>query len=123
MTAPVSRLKRRRDFVAVTKARQSAAQPGLVLQIRCGDRRDETTVPRIGFTASKKVGNAVFRNRAKRRLRALAAEIIAPRAIDGCDYVLIARAATVDRPYAALQSDLKKAMKRLRVWTGEDAAV
>jgi ribonuclease P protein component len=68
---------------------------------------------RIGFTASRKVGNAVARNRAKRRLRALAAAILLGEGKPGTDYVLIARAGTVDRPYDALIADLAAALRRV----------
>lgn len=74
----------------------------------------------IGFTASKKVGGAVERNRAKRRLRALAREILAGGARAGQDYVLIARSETPRRPYALLRRDLISALKRLKSWTGSD---
>lgn len=68
---------------------------------------------RVGFTASKKVGNAVRRNRAKRRLRAIADEVLTERAEPGHDYVLIARAATVERDYGALIDDLHFSLKRI----------
>jgi ribonuclease P protein component len=68
---------------------------------------------RVGFTASRKVGNAVTRNRAKRRLRQLAAAILSKEGESGTDYVLVARASTADRPYAALMADLETAVRRL----------
>lgn len=71
---------------------------------------------RVGLTASRKVGNAVCRNRARRRLRALAERVMPLHAERGHDYVLIARARTVDRPFPALVEDLESAMKRLNVW-------
>ncbi|MDJ0683900.1 MAG: ribonuclease P protein component [Alphaproteobacteria bacterium] len=115
------RLKKRRDFVAASRSGASAPQPGLVLQIR---RRDPGEVSvgdagptkRVGFTASKKVGGAVIRNRAKRRLRALSDELLCKHGAPGVDYVLIARAATPDRAYPDLRQDLIRAMKRLKVW-------
>lgn len=115
------RLKKRRDFVAASRSGASAPQPGLVLQIR---RRslDELSsgaaepIQRIGFTASKKVGGAVLRNKAKRRLRALSDALVRTHGAPGVDYVLIARAATPDRAYADLRRDLIRAMKRLKVW-------
>ncbi len=109
------RLKKRRDFLAVTKARHSAAQPGLVLQqLHRKKAGAETGIgPRVGFTASKKVGNAVARNKAKRRLRAVVEDVLVPRMQDDTDYVLIARAQTVDRDYGDLRNDLLRAMKRL----------
>jgi ribonuclease P protein component len=70
-------------------------------------------VVRVGFTASRKVGNAVVRNRAKRRLRAAASQILADQGTPGTDYVVIARAATAGRPYAALVADLAAALHRV----------
>ena len=69
---------------------------------------------RVGFTCSKKVGNAVARNRAKRRLREVARLILPAHGRDGWDYVLIGRAeATATRPFCDLQSDLIYALKKL----------
>lgn len=68
---------------------------------------------RVGFTASKKVGNAVRRNRAKRRLRALADDVLRQRGQSGHDYVLIARRDTVDRDFNDLRDDLHFSLKRL----------
>jgi len=68
---------------------------------------------RVGFTASRKVGNAVVRNRAKRRLRAAAAEVLARDGRPGTDYVLIARAGTGERDYAELVGDLAAALRQI----------
>lgn len=130
MTRPaVERLKRRAEFVALSRARRSTAQPGLVLQAAKrrdlpgkGAQRPADTAVRIGFTASKKVGGAVQRNRAKRRLRALVDEVLIPHAKHGVDYVLIARAGTLDRRFDDLRIDMEKAMKRLKVWSANDDA-
>ncbi|MAB18575.1 MAG: ribonuclease P protein component [SAR116 cluster bacterium] len=65
---------------------------------------------RLGLTASKKTGNAVRRNRARRRLRALARTELAMRARAGTDYVIIARHGTADRSWSDLASDLDKAL-------------
>lgn len=78
------------------------------------NRRDGDPVIRVGFTCSKKVGNAVARNRAKRRLRAVAREVLNDAGQPGWDYVLIGRAGqTATRPYAALRDDLLQALQRL----------
>jgi ribonuclease P protein component len=68
---------------------------------------------RVGFTASRKVGNAVLRNRAKRRLRAAASAVLARDGRQGTDYVLIARAETGERPYAELVRDLEGALRQI----------
>jgi ribonuclease P protein component len=105
----MERLKRRQDFLAAAKALY-AATPGLVMQAR--DRKDDSG-PRVGFTATRKLGNAVVRNRVKRRLREAARLGLAKSARPGFDYVLIGRAPTLDRPFGLLQSDLASALKRL----------
>ncbi len=73
----------------------------------------DVAAARVGFTASRKVGNAVVRNRAKRRLRAAAAEILARDGRCGTDYVLIARAGTGERRYAELLDDLASALRQV----------
>ncbi len=94
--------------------------PGLVLQAdrRPADAPAEAgagpdSAPRVGFTCSRKVGGAVERNRAKRRLRALAAELLPTLGEPATDYVLIGRPATVDRPFDLLRADLAQALARL----------
>jgi len=116
MTAAVETLKRRRDFLRVAGARRSSATRGLVLQACPAETAG--AAPRVGFTASRKVGNAVRRNRARRRLRSAVGEVMPLHAAAGYDYVVIARAATIERPFGALKQDLETALKRLDVWRG-----
>jgi ribonuclease P protein component len=85
----------------------------LILQAAARPAGIEARGVRVGFTASRKVGNAVVRNRAKRRLRAAAARILSGEGRSGTDYVLIARSDTAKRPFAALLSDLAAAMRRI----------
>ena len=117
MRTAYDRLTRRAEFQRVTRARRSAAAPGLVLQIH--RRPGDASAARVGLTASRKIGNAVRRNRARRRLRAVAREIIPRHAKPGHDYVMIARRDTAERPYSALIGDLESALKRLNAWRGE----
>ncbi len=105
----MERLKRRQDFVAAARA-QYAAMPGMVVQMRA---RGDDAPPRVGFTATKKLGNAVIRNRVKRRLRELARLRLETLARAGHDYVLIGRAPTFERPFPELDKDLTSALKRL----------
>jgi ribonuclease P protein component len=101
-------LARRADFLKAASARRQGTG-GFLLQAR--DRADGEASVRVGFTASKKIGNAVLRNRAKRRLRALAREVLAGSARPGWDYVLVARPeATVTRAYSDLRGDLEAAL-------------
>jgi ribonuclease P protein component len=102
-------LKRRQDFVAAARA-LSAVTPGMVVQVR--NRLDEAA-PRVGFTCSKKIGNAVIRNRAKRRMREIMRLNLGPEARTGHDYVLIGRLTTATRSFDDLQKDLSSALKRL----------
>jgi ribonuclease P protein component len=67
----------------------------------------------VGFTASRKVGNAVLRNRAKRRLRAAAAAVLPRLGRPGTDYVLVARGETASRPFAELLANLESAVRQL----------
>lgn len=86
--------------------------PGFVLLVR--DRGDESPAMRIGITVTKKIGNAVVRNRMKRRFRALAREVLPASGVPGADHVLIGRAGGVERDYAKLRTELAKACARVR---------
>ena len=105
---PFEVLKKRPDFLRAARA-QKVVTPGFILQIR--NRGDEDPKVRVGFTCSKKVGNAVARNRAKRRLREVARAVLPTHATPGHDYVLIGRAGkTADRLFADLLNDLRSAL-------------
>ena len=114
MTGSLATLKIRADFLRIAADRRKAVTPGLILQASPrAAGSDSGAAVRVGFTASHKVGNAVVRNRAKRRLRAAAAQILAEQGNPGTDYVLIARGATAERPYAALVADLASALRKV----------
>jgi len=134
MMPAIGRLKTRPEFLKVAATGAKWVTPGLVLQAR---RRPVPMGPvsagpavtgptamatatdtgaervRVGFTVSRKVGNAVRRNRARRRLRAVVADLLPEHGRAGCDYVLIGRAGTLDRRYTDLVSDLSTALARI----------
>lgn len=119
-----ARLKRRSDFLRVAGAARKWVAPGLILQVRPRDDASPTALPpiRVGFTVSRKVGGAVVRNRARRRLHAAVAAVMPEHAAPGRDYVLIGRAATVRRPFSALTEDLETALRRLGAWRNGGSA-
>jgi ribonuclease P protein component len=104
----MDRLTTRADFLRA--ARGIRRVEGAVTLETCRTPEPAPARVRVGFTASKKIGNAVARNRAKRRLRAAAAELLPLFGREGPDYVLVARATTGDRPFQDLLSDITKAL-------------
>ena len=113
----ITTLKNRPDFLRAASARRQPAG-GFLLQAR--QRGDESAGVRIGYTASKKIGNAVFRNRAKRRLRAVAHSVLPGLAQPGWDYVLVAKpGVTVVRDFALLLADLEGAMRSIHKDTSQ----
>jgi ribonuclease P protein component len=111
--APVpARLKRRAEFLRVASRGRKAAVHGLVLQAMA--RGDENPA-RIGFTVTKKVGNAVIRNRTRRRLKEAVRLLLQQRVVTGTDLVLIGRDTTRDRPFTELMNDLDRALTKAGV--------
>ena len=109
-SAPLVVLTKRADFVAASRARRQA-RTGLLVQGRRRAAEEGVAGVRVGFTCSKKVGNAVARNRAKRRLRAAARAVLPGHGRPGWDYVLIGRPeATAARPFESLCADLADAI-------------
>jgi len=86
--------------------------PGFVLLVR--PRDDGSPAMRIGITVTKKIGNAVIRNRMKRRFRALARELLPVSGMPGADHVLIGRQGGVERPFDDLRSELTKALTKVQ---------
>lgn len=99
----------RRDFLDIQSNGKKWVAGGLILQVK----ENNLGLKRIGFTVSKRVDkSAVKRNRIKRRLRAVAADVISAHAKGGCDYILVGKRSTPDRSYATLVNDLKWCLKK-----------
>jgi ribonuclease P protein component len=108
----IGRLKTRAEFLHVRGGARHVT-PSLVLQARKRGESKEHQFARFGFTATKALGGAVLRNRARRRLKE-AVRLAAPdRAVEGYDYVLIAREGTVQRRFADLIKDLERALAKV----------
>lgn len=111
MTASViERLRTRAQFLAV-RTGVRAARPTLLVEAK---RREEGGAMGLGLTATKRIGSAVVRNRARRRLREAARQLLPQHGLAGVDYVLVARQAAPDAPWTALLDDLQNALIRLR---------
>jgi ribonuclease P protein component len=107
----LNRITQRKDFLQLAKA-QRVHSTSFVLQSR--NRKDNAPM-RVGFTCSKKVGNAVARNRAKRRLREIARLILPISGQPGHDYVLIGRVnVTATTDFAAMQTELAQSLQKLQ---------
>ncbi len=108
--APPETLKRRAEFLRMARGRK-LARPGFVMQLR---RTGETTPLRIGYTATRKIGNAVHRNLARRRLREAARLTLGPAGLTGLELVLVCRHDTAMLPFDALCDGLRAALAELR---------
>ncbi len=111
------RLKRRAEFLRVAKTGRKAATHGLVLQALARTEPDPAHPgpARLGFTVTKKVGNAVIRNRTRRRLKEAARLLLRERSVVGVDLVVIGRDGTRARPFTALMDDLRRALDKAGV--------
>lgn len=120
MGASLKRLKRRADFLRVANSRRKWVSPGMIVQMRhrqkdehpAGNGTDPEDI-RVGFTVSRKVGNAVVRNRVRRRLKAVVERVMAEETLPGTDWVVIGRAGTASRRFDALVDDLRTSLDRL----------
>ena len=107
------RLRQRREFLAVQRLGTKHHTRNFLVFVRHEDQGCNT---RLGVTVTKKVGNAVARNRAKRRLREVVSVVFPQGAVPGTDYVVIARRSAVTRPFDKLVADLEFALTR--IWPG-----
>ena len=103
-------IKKRSDFLAANRGKRYAT-PGFVLLVK--DRQDDQLEIRLGITITKKVGNAVVRNRMRRRFRALAREMLAEKGKAGADHILIGRDGGIERDFGELRTDMAKALDKL----------
>jgi ribonuclease P protein component len=103
-------IKKRPDFLAANRGKRYAT-PGFVLLVK--DRQDESADIRLGITITKKVGNAVVRNRMRRRFRALAQEMLGQKGKCGADHILIGRDSGIERDFSELRADMAKALDKL----------
>lgn len=107
----VETLKKRQDFLRIAARGHKYVTPAFVVQsMPAPDPADDMI--RVGFTVSRKIGNAVKRNRAKRRLRALVRDIFPKYAHKGYDYVLIARGYSLTRTFEKMHDELIKVLKQ-----------
>ena len=109
--AQIERIKVRKDYLAIQASGRRWVTPAFVLQTKKAD--DSERSPHVGFTVTKKVGNAVIRNRVRRRLKEAAREIFPLKARDGWDYIVVGRYACMDMAYARIKSDMKWALSKL----------
>ena len=103
-------IRKRSDFLAANRGKRYAT-PGFVLLVF--DRRDDDPVIRLGITITKKVGNAVVRNRMRRRFRELMREMLADKGKTGADHILIGRDGGIDQDFGDLRADMARAFGKL----------
>lgn len=108
----VVRLRHRREFLAAARGRRTASA-GFVLQACPRPSDDGRDVAGMGFTVTRKIGGAVVRNRARRRLREAARLLPVAMLAPGVNYVLVARPAALTCPFPQLRSDLETCLRRL----------
>ena len=113
--ADQTRLTRRAEFLRVAAAGRKTPMAGLVLQVL---KRQDNAPARLGFTVTKKVGNAVVRNRTRRRLKEAARLLLREAPVTGADLVLVGRDKTRARPFTQLIEDLRQALARHKLGEG-----
>jgi ribonuclease P protein component len=107
---PYEIIRKRADFLSANRGKRFVT-PGFVMLVY--DRRDDTPTKRLGITITKKVGNAVIRNRMKRRFRALAREYLGEMGKPGADHILIGRVSGIELDFGVLRQDIQRALKKL----------
>jgi ribonuclease P protein component len=111
----MNRLLQRRDFLAAAKA-PAVSTPGIVIQCRV---RNDADPARVGFTCTKKLGNAVMRNRIRRRIKEAARLSMPSLALAAHDYVLIGRGTAETRDFDLLRKDIISALTKLHAGQGK----
>lgn len=121
----IETLKKRSDFLRIASLRKKWISPTVIIQTSPTPREIITKNPiiRVGYTASKKVGNAVKRNKAKRRLREAVRQVMSSLGHKNHDYVFIARTDTVNLSYQELIRDMKWSLKRLHKKNDENSSL
>ena len=109
-------IRKRSDFLLAAQSGFKYVKPCIVIQVRkryYGSDTNTDSLIRTGFTATRRIGGAVIRNRAKRRMRAAVRAALAEFGVEGCDYVFIARDNLVKVPFATLAKELRHSLKKL----------
>jgi ribonuclease P protein component len=106
-----SPLRQRADFLRIAASGLRRVTPAFILQAAAVKTGEKTG--RIGFTCSRKIGNAVARNRARRRLRAVVDQVVAPAMTETLDFVLVGRGEALTRDFAAMTQDLRHAIGKV----------
>ena len=108
-----TRILKRPEYLRVKQQGTSVAESGVVIQAAPVANSRSYLHPRVGFTVSKRVGNAVKRNRARRRLKSIASDVLPKEGFQAWDYVFIGRLVTLDRPYDLLIEDARAALRKI----------
>ena len=109
----LTRILKRSEYLRVKQRGTSIAEPGVVIQAAPVANSSSYLQSRVGFTVSKRVGNAVKRNRARRRLKSIASDVLPNEGFQAWDYVFIGRLVTLDRPYDLILEDDRSALRKI----------
>ena len=115
-------LKKRPEFLWIRGGTRASVTSFLMEAKRRPDGHKAGAAPRFGFTVTKKLGGAVVRNRIRRRIKSAIAEVSSDGARDGFDYVIVARAAALERPYQEILSDVRRAFSLIHKNPGDAAS-